>query len=95
MKTLWQPTEVPVESSVGGSLRSRDGLNKNLNEEIRRTEVSGGTSKTIYKQHILRKIWGYPDLNWGKVWLREATAVQTSTRPNFCRSQQYKGSTVE
>ena len=60
---LWQPTEVPVESSVGGSLRPLDGLSRHLNEGLRRTEISGGTPKTVYKQHMLKKMWGYPDLN--------------------------------
>ena len=58
MKTLWQPTEVPVESSVGGSLRPLDGLGRHLHEVVRRTEVSGGSPKAISKQHILKKMWG-------------------------------------
>ena len=58
MKTLWQPTELPVESSVGGSLRPLDGLGRHLLEVVRRTEVSGGSPKAISKQHTLKKMWG-------------------------------------
>lgn len=31
---LWQPTEVPVESSVEGSLRPLDGLSRHMNEGL-------------------------------------------------------------
>lgn len=58
MKTLWQPTEVPVESSVGGSLRPLDYLGRHLHEVVGRTEVSGGSPKAISKQHLLKKMWG-------------------------------------
>lgn len=43
-------------------MRPPDGVSRDWNKELR-TEVGGGPSKTVYKQQMLKKMWGYPDLS--------------------------------